>query len=123
MSLALSSTFKSATLALLESLPQHQQMILCSTAISKETEVLLTSLFTRYTDLCASSKISALAFNEFENACVSLHDQGLIAVNKKKNLHSKTLKLKVKMADIVFALQGIRFFHNILTAGESAAKV
>ena len=30
MSLALSSTFKSATLALLESLPQHQQMILCA---------------------------------------------------------------------------------------------
>ena len=123
MSLALGKCLKLPLINGMRALPQHQQMILCSTAISKETEVLLTSLFTRYTDLCASSKISALAFNEFENACVSLHDQGLIAVNKKKNLHSKTLKLKVKMADIVFALQGIRFFHNILTAGESAAKV
>ncbi|QDZ21116.1 putative cell division control protein [Chloropicon primus] len=115
MSLALGKCLKMPIINGMRALPQHQQMILCSIALLKDAgEVLLTSLFTKYTDLCKSTKICGLAFNEFENACTSLHDQGLVALNKKKNLHSKTLKLKVKMGDIVFALQGIRFFHNIL---------
>ena len=115
MSLALGKCLKLPLINGMRALPQHQQMILCSTALMEEGEILLTSLFTRYNELCKSTKICALAFNEFENACTSLHDQGLAALNKKANLHSKALKLKVKKGDIVFALQGIRFYHNILS--------
>ena len=117
MSLALGRCLKLPLINGMRALPQHQQMILCSTALMREGEVALTTLYAKYVDLCRSSKISGLAFNEFENACTSLNDQGLISlVNKKKNLHSKALRLKVKLNDIVFALQGIRFFHNILSA-------
>jgi cell division control protein 6 len=117
MSLALGKCLKLPLINGMRALPQHQQMILCSHALMKtEGEVLLTSLFSKYSELCKSTKICRLAFNEFENACTSLHDQGLVALNKKANLHSKALKLKVKMSDIVFALQGIRFFHTILNS-------
>jgi len=117
MSLALGKCLKLPLINGMRALPQHQQMILCSIALMQEGEILLTLLFEKYNEMCKTNKISALAFNEFENACTSLHDQGLVALNKSKkkaNLLSKSLKLKVKMADIRFSLQGIRFFHNIL---------
>ena len=106
MSLALSSTFKSATLALLESLPQHQQMILCaqvlrlraattaaadadaaadaagagSAAPPAAQACTLGALHASYAKLCADQRVHALDRSEMLPLCHTLAACGVFGL-------------------------------------------
>ena len=105
MSLALSSTFKSATLALLESLPQHQQMILCAqvlrlraaTTAAADADAAadaagagggaaggqactLGALHASYAKLCADQRVHALDRSEMLPLCHTLAACGVFGL-------------------------------------------
>ena len=157
MALALGKCLKLPLINGIRALPQHQQMILCAATFLEDTNTTqapsssgppsLPTLFSKYADLCARTKLRGLAFHEFGNACMALDDQGLVkvcALGKGKGkgrgvvgmggmggrggrggrgagrgvgLHAKAARLKVKRADVTFALQGSRFFHKLLSEG------
>ncbi|KAF5193296.1 Cell division control protein 6-like protein [Thalictrum thalictroides] len=96
MALALSRTFKSTIVDIIQSLPQHQQ------------------LNRSYIELCKSSHIIPAGFLETSNMCRVLSDQGILKIGQAKDYRSKRVTLKVDEADITFVLQGSRFFRNCL---------
>ncbi|XP_042517565.1 cell division control protein 6 homolog B-like, partial [Macadamia integrifolia] len=117
MAIALSKTFKSAIVDTIQSLPQHQQIILCSVMKlfrngKKDTTV--GELNKSYLDVCKSVLIPPSGILEFSNMCRVLGDQGLLKLGQSREDRLKRVNLKVDEADITFALQGIRFFRNCL---------
>ncbi|KAF9598777.1 hypothetical protein IFM89_031445 [Coptis chinensis] len=117
MTLALSRTFKSTIVDTIQSLPQHQQIVLCSMVklfrgTKKDTTV--GELNRSYIDLSKSAQIPPAGFLEFSNMCRVLSDQGIFKMGQSRDDRSKRVTLKVDESDIMFALQAIRFFRNCL---------
>ncbi|KAI3842065.1 hypothetical protein MKW92_012821 [Papaver armeniacum] len=117
MAVALSRIFKSGTVDTIQSLPQHQQMILCSAVKlfrggKKDTTVGEMNRY--YTDICKSALLPPTGSSDFTDMCKVLCDQGLIKLGQSRDDKLKRVTLKVDEADITFALQGIRFFRNCL---------
>ncbi|PON63033.1 Cell division protein [Parasponia andersonii] len=117
MAVALSKTYKSPVVDTIQSLPQHQQIILCSAVKlfrggKKDTTV--GELNKSYTDFCKSALIPPIGFLELSSMCRVLNDQGLLKLGPSREEKFKRVTLKVDEADITFALQGIRFFRNCL---------
>ncbi|KAF5203576.1 Cell division control protein 6-like protein [Thalictrum thalictroides] len=117
MALALSRIFKSTIVDIIQSLPQHQQILLCSMVklfrgSKKDTTVGELNQF--YIELCKSSHIPPAGFLETSNMCRVLSDQGILKIGQSKDDRSKRVTLKVDEVDVTFALQGIRFFRNCL---------
>ncbi|PON49404.1 Cell division protein [Trema orientale] len=117
MAVALSKTYKSPVVDTIQSLPQHQQIILCSAVKlfrggKKDTTV--GELNKSYTDFCKSALIPPIGFLELSSMCRVLNDQGLLKLGPAREEKFKRVTLKVDEADITFALQGIRFFRNCL---------
>ncbi|KAJ4970118.1 hypothetical protein NE237_003217 [Protea cynaroides] len=117
MAIALSKTFKSAIVDTIQSLPQHQQMILCSVVKlfrNKKKDTTVGELNKSYLDICKSALIPPSGILEFSNMCRVLSDQGLLKLGQSREDRLKRVTLTVDEADITFALQGIRFFRNCL---------
>ncbi|XP_010521931.1 PREDICTED: cell division control protein 6 homolog [Tarenaya hassleriana] len=117
MAAALSRTFKSPVVDTIQSLPQHQQMIICSAAKAfrgPKKDTTLGELNKLYLEICKSSMIPAAGITEFSNMCTVLNDQGLLKLGQAREDKLKRVTLKVDESDITFALQGIRFFRNCL---------
>ncbi|XP_062085150.1 cell division control protein 6 homolog B-like [Humulus lupulus] len=117
MALALSKTFKSPVVDTIQSLPQHQQIILCSAVKlfrGGKKDSTVGELNKSYTDFCKSSLIPAVGIFELSSMCRVLNDQGLLKIGQSREEKFKRVTLKVDEADIIFALQGIRFFRNSL---------
>ncbi|XP_030503024.2 cell division control protein 6 homolog B [Cannabis sativa] len=117
MALALSKTFKSPVVDTIQSLPQHQQIILCSAVKlfrGGKKDSTVGELNKSYTDFCKSALIPAVGIFELSSMCRVLNDQGLLKIGQSREEKFKRVTLKVDEADIVFALQGIRFFRNSL---------
>ncbi|KAJ4700935.1 Cell division control protein [Melia azedarach] len=117
MALALSNTFKSPVVDTIQSLPLHQQIILCSAVKffrggKKDTTV--GELNKLYMDVCKKLLIPPVGTLEILSMCRVLHDQGLLKLGQSREDKSKRVTLKVDESDITFALQGIRFFGNFL---------
>ncbi|XWS53021.1 hypothetical protein CRYUN_Cryun11dG0122200 [Craigia yunnanensis] len=117
MALALSKTFRSPIVDTIQSLPQHQQIILCSAVKffrggKKDTTV--GELNKSYIDICKSAVIPPVGILEYLSMCRVLNDQGLFKLGQSRDDKSKRVTLKVDEADISFALQGVRFFRNCL---------
>ncbi|XVF05359.1 hypothetical protein REPUB_Repub05bG0165300 [Reevesia pubescens] len=117
MALALSKTFRSPIVDTIQSLPQHQQIILCSAVKffrggKKDTTV--GELNKSYIDICKSSLIPPVGILEFLSMCRVLNDQGLFKLGQSRDDKLKRVTLKVDEADISFALQGVRFFRKCL---------
>ncbi|KAK3206499.1 hypothetical protein Dsin_020545 [Dipteronia sinensis] len=117
MALALSNTFKSPIVDTIQSLPQHQQIILCSAVKffrrgKKDTTV--GELNKSYTDICKTSMIPPVGTLEFLSMCRVLNDQGLLKLGQSREDKLKRVTLKVDESDVSFALQGVRFFRNCL---------
>ncbi|KAK4856007.1 hypothetical protein QYF36_013206 [Acer negundo] len=117
MALALSNTFKSPVVDTIQSLPQHQQIILCSAVKffrggKKDTTV--GELNKSYTDICKTSMIPPVGTMEFLSMCRVLNDQGLLKLGQSREDKLKRVTLKVDESDVSFALQGVRFFRNCL---------
>ena len=74
MSAALAATFKSRAVALLESLPQHQQLLLCAMVLRGRKSsggggCTLADLHASYKRLCSSQKLPALPVGEILPLC------------------------------------------------------
>ncbi|CAH2038682.1 unnamed protein product [Thlaspi arvense] len=117
MAAALSKTFKSPVVETIQSLPQHQQIIVCSAAKAfrgSKKDATVVELNKLYLEICKSRMISPAGITEFTNMCTVLNDQGILKFVKARGDKLKRVSLRVDESDITFALQGIRFFRNCL---------
>ncbi|CAN6443016.1 unnamed protein product [Victoria cruziana] len=116
MANALSKTFKSAVVNTIQSLPLHQQMILCSAVKSSNVKRNISEpeLYKCYSELARSKKMSPASIMEFVNISGLLAEQGLIKVRKSRNDKFKMLTLQIDTTDVVFALQGNSLFVDCL---------
>ncbi|GLT27255.1 hypothetical protein SLA2020_022690 [Shorea laevis] len=118
MAAALSKTFRSPVVDTIQSLPQHQQIILCSAAKfsrGKKKDATIEELNKSYIGVCKSAQIPPVGILEFLSMCRALSDQGLFKlVGQSRDDKLKSVTLKVDGSDITFALQGVRFFRNCL---------
>ncbi|XP_057954707.1 cell division control protein 6 homolog B isoform X2 [Malania oleifera] len=117
MALALSKTYRSPTVDTIQSLPQHQQIILCSSVKlfrGAKKDATMGELNKFYMDICKSELIPPVGFLEFLSLCTVLGDQGLLKIGQSREDKLKRVTLRVDEADITFALQGVRLFRNCL---------
>ncbi|CAA0840662.1 Cell division control protein 6 homolog B [Striga hermonthica] len=114
---ALSKTFSSPIVDTIQSLPQHQQMILCSAVKlfrKGKKDTTIGELNKSYVDVCKSTLIPPVGIVELSSMCRVLDDQGILKLGQSRDGKITRVSLKVDGADIVFALQAIRFFRNCL---------
>ncbi|CAH9071026.1 unnamed protein product [Cuscuta epithymum] len=114
---ALSNAYKSPTVDTIQSLPQHQQIILCSAVKlfrGGKKDSTIGELSKHYMDVCKSTLIPAIGIMELSSMCRVLADQGLLKIGQSRDAKLRRVTLMVDEADITFALQGIRFFRNCL---------
>ncbi|GLT81698.1 hypothetical protein SLE2022_001340 [Rubroshorea leprosula] len=79
MAAALSKTFRSPVVDTIQSLPQHQQIILCSAAKflrGKQKDTTIEELNISYIGVCKSAQIPPVGILEFLSMCRGLSDQG-----------------------------------------------
>ncbi|KAL0723771.1 hypothetical protein Bca4012_038370 [Brassica carinata] len=128
MSAALSKTFKSPVVDTIQSLPQHQQITMCSAAKAfrgTKKDATVGELNKLYLEICKSWVISPAGITEFTNICTVLNDQvttitlkycmlGILKFGQTHRDKVTRVSLRVDESDITFALQGIRFFRNCL---------
>ncbi|EOA36881.1 hypothetical protein CARUB_v10008935mg [Capsella rubella] len=117
MANALSKTFRSPVVETIQSLPQHQQIIVCSAAKAfrgNKKDATVGELNKLYLEICKSWTISPAGITEFSNMCTVLNDQGILKLGQARGDKIKRVSLRVDESDITFALQGIRFFRNCL---------
>ncbi|CAN8315298.1 unnamed protein product [Cochlearia groenlandica] len=114
---ALAKTFKSPVVDTIRSLPQHQQIIVCSAAKAfrgSKKDRTIAELNKLYMEICKSETISPAGITEFSNMCTVLNDQGILKVSQARGGKIKRVSLRVDEEDITFALKEIRFFRNCL---------
>ncbi|XP_010510455.1 PREDICTED: cell division control protein 6 homolog isoform X2 [Camelina sativa] len=114
---ALSKTFKSPVVDTIQSLPQHQQIIVCSAAKAfrgSKKDRTIAELNKLYLEICKSSTITPAGITEFTNMCTVLNDQGILKLSQARDEKLRRVSLRVDEADITFALKEIRFFRNCL---------
>ncbi|CAL51521.1 Methyl-CpG DNA binding [Ostreococcus tauri] len=118
MARALSKTFSNPVVDSIRALPQMQQLVLCSAAKLFHSvgtvETTTGTLHDRYVVVCKTAGVKELSQGEFYNMCTALEDHALVKVGKSGNDRMRKLKLQVKYDDVVFALQGVHFFRNLL---------
>ncbi|KAJ1384202.1 Winged helix-like DNA-binding domain superfamily [Sesbania bispinosa] len=108
MALALSKTYRSPVVDTIQSLPHHQQIILCSSMKhfrGAKKDAILGELYKSYTEICKSSLIPPVGILEFSNMCTVLNDQGLIKLGQSREDNLRRVTPKVDEGDITFALQ------------------
>ncbi|EEF36739.1 cdc6, putative [Ricinus communis] len=108
MAVALSKAYRSPVVDTIQSLPQHQQVILCSAVKffrGGKKDTTIGELNKSYADICKSTMIPPVGFLEFLNMCTVLNDQGLLKLGQSRDDKLRRVTLKVDAADITFALQ------------------
>ncbi|KAL3640857.1 AAA ATPase [Castilleja foliolosa] len=107
---ALSKTFKSTVVDTIQSLPRHQQIILCSAVklsrIGKK-DTTIGELNKCYMDVCKSTLIPPAGIVELSSMCRVLDDQGILKLGQSRDDKLRRVSLKVDGADIAFALQSV----------------
>ncbi|XP_055832804.1 cell division control protein 6 homolog B-like [Solanum dulcamara] len=117
VAIALSKAYRSPVVDTIQSLPQHQQIILCSAVKlfrGKKKDATIGELNISYLDVCKSTLIPPAGIMELSSMCRVLGDQGILKLGKAREEKLSRVTLNVDEADITFALQGIRFFRNCL---------
>ncbi|KAI8574003.1 hypothetical protein RHMOL_Rhmol01G0319900 [Rhododendron molle] len=120
MAIALSKTYRSPVVDTIQSLPQHQQIILCSAVKlfrGGKKDATMGELSKSYLDICKLMLIPPVGIMELSSMCRVLGDQGIIKLGQAREDKLRRVTLNVDEADIAFALQGIRVFRNCLNAG------
>ncbi|KAC9449870.1 hypothetical protein R6Q59_025892 [Mikania micrantha] len=117
MAIALSRAYKLPIVDTIQNLPQHQQIVLCSAVRlfrkgKKDTTIGELNKF--YIDICKSTLIPPLGIIDISCICRVLSDQGILKLGQSRDDKLRRVTLQVDEADIIFALQGIRFFKNCL---------
>ncbi|CAL5334026.1 unnamed protein product [Camellia sinensis] len=119
MAIALSKTYRSPIMDTIQSLPQHQQIILCSAVKlfrGGKKDTTIGELSKSYLDICKLTLIPPVGIMELSSMCRVLGDQGLLKLGQSREDKLRRVTLKVDEADVAFALQGIRVFRNCLNA-------
>lgn len=119
MAIALSKTYRSPIMDTVQSLPQHQQIILCSAVKlfrGGKKDTTIGELSKSYLDICKLTLIPPVGIMELSSMCRVLGDQGLLKLGQSREDKLRRVTLKVDEADVAFALQGIRAFRNCLNA-------
>ncbi|CAL1409953.1 unnamed protein product [Linum trigynum] len=118
MAAALSKAFRTPVIDTIQSLPQHQQIILCSAVKffrGGKKDTIVGELNKSYVETCKSRMIPPVGISEFLSMCRVLNDQGLVKLGQSRGDDKlKRVTLTVDEADINFALQGVRFFRTCL---------
>ncbi|KAL2486395.1 Cell division control protein 6-like protein [Abeliophyllum distichum] len=117
VAIALSKAYRSPVVDTIQSLPQHQQIILCSAVKffrggKKDTTV--GELNKSYMDVCKSTLIPPVGIVEFSSMCRVLGDQGILKLGQSREDKLRRVALNLDEAVVTFALQGVRFFRNCL---------
>lgn len=113
MARVLSRTFRSPVVETIQSLPRHQQILLCAAVRNfrrgkKDSSV--GELNTAYLEFCKLTGMQPLTPPEFSSVCQVLADQALLSLGISREERLRRVTLKVDQEDVIFALQGIRFF-------------
>uniref|UniRef100_A0A0D3C891 Cdc6 C-terminal domain-containing protein n=1 Tax=Brassica oleracea var. oleracea TaxID=109376 RepID=A0A0D3C891_BRAOL len=106
----ISKTFKSPVVDTIQTLPQHQQIIICSAAKAfrgSKKDATIGELNKLYLEICKSRVISPAGITEFTNMCTVLNDQGILKFGQARGHKLKRVSLRVDESDITFALQDI----------------
>ena len=120
MARAISASFSSPVVDTMRGLPQHQQMVLCAAVRlfrnATQKEAALGVLNDKYTALCNEAGIRGLTPGEFSGICTVLADQTLLRLRDGPGREDRQRKtsLAVHENDVVFALQGVNFFRNLI---------
>ena len=118
MARAISASFSSPVVDTMRGLPQHQQMVLCAAVRlfrdATRKEATLGVLNDTYTALCKEAGIRGLTPGEFSGVCTVLADQTLLRVGPGREDRQRKTSLAVHQDDVVFALQGVNFFRNLI---------
>ncbi|CAA7392667.1 unnamed protein product [Spirodela intermedia] len=113
---ALSKAFRAPVVDTIQSLPQHQQIILCALVRllrSRKTST-VGDLNKSYLEVCRSAQVTAAGMMEFSSMCRVLTDQGLVKLGNSREEKLRTVALAIDGADVAFSLKGIRFFRHCL---------
>ncbi|KAI8015297.1 hypothetical protein LOK49_LG05G01407 [Camellia lanceoleosa] len=113
MAIALSKTYRSPIMDTVQSLPQHQQIILCSAVKlfrGGKKDTTIGELSKSYLDICKLTLIPPVGIMELSSMCRVLGDQGLLKLGQSREDKLRRVTLKVDEADVAFALQGIHAF-------------
>ena len=129
---AVSASFSSPVVDTVRGLPQHQQMVLCAAVrLFRESRggassdpnpkpaagATLGVLNDKYTALCKEAGIRGVTPGEFSGVCTVLADQTLLKVGASREDRQRKVSLAVHQDDVVFALQGVNFFRNLIGEG------
>ncbi|XP_071737922.1 cell division control protein 6 homolog B-like [Rutidosis leptorrhynchoides] len=117
MAIALSRAYKLPIVDTIQSLPQHQQIVLCSAVKlfrKGKKDTTIGELNKSYIDVCKSMLIPPVGIMELSCMCRVLGDQEILKLGQSRDDKLRRVTLQVDEADIIFALQGIRFFRNCL---------
>nr|GMD28123.1 cell division control protein 6 homolog B-like [Ipomoea batatas] len=123
---ALSNAYKSPAVDTIQSLPQHQQIILCSAVKlfrGGKKDATIGELSKYYIDVCRSTLVPAVGVMELSSMCRVLADQGLLKMGQSREVKLRRVTLKVDEADITFALQERRFLYPLMNMWGTAARV
>ncbi|EFJ26619.1 hypothetical protein SELMODRAFT_441834 [Selaginella moellendorffii] len=117
MARALAKVFRSPVIETIQALPKHSQMVLCS-AVSlfrkRKRDAPLGELNKQYLGFCKTTGMRPVSSQEFSGICQLIADQGLLGLSTAREDRLRKTKLQVDHDDVVFALQGVRFFRNSL---------
>ena len=123
MAKAISKIFQNPVVETIRALPQQQQMILCScvrifgarTDFNKTAkEITLRELLASYTNLCREAKIREMVPSDFSTACHRLADARLLSIKDGSEEYARRVSMLVQRDDVLFSLQGVRFFANLI---------
>lgn len=117
MAVALSKAYRSPIVDTIQSLPQHQQIILCSAVKlfrRGKKDATIGELNKSYMGVCKSTSIPPVGIMELSSMCRVLGDQGILKLGQSREEKLRKVALKIDEVDISFALQGVRFFRNCL---------
>jgi len=118
MARALSKTYASLIVDSIRALPQMQQMVLCSAVKllknAKTMETTLGALHDRYVLVCKTAGVRELSQGDFHTMCSALADHCLLKIGNGNNDRLRKVRMLVTENDVVFSLQGVNFFRNLL---------
>jgi len=118
MARALSKTYASPIVDSIRALPQMQQMVLCSAVKllknAKTMETTLGALHDRYVLVCKTAGVRELSQGDFHTMCSALADHCLLKIGNGNNDRLRKVRMLVTEDDVIFSLQGVNFFRNLL---------
>ncbi|GLJ06051.1 hypothetical protein SUGI_0030900 [Cryptomeria japonica] len=118
MARALARTFWSAVVDsdTIQSLPQHQQIVLCIAVKffrCGKKDATLGELNAAYLDFCKATSMHPLTGPEFSTMCRVLSDQALLNLGQSREDRLKRVTLKVDEGNVIFAFTGNTIFQKL----------